>query len=588
MSDQAIVHPPEAAAPPFRDFRAQSIVTALAGRPLVLVGMMGSGKTSIGKRLAQRLGLPFVDSDHEIEAAHRLTISEIFASHGESYFRDGERRVLARLIGEGERVIATGGGAFVDPRTRGLIGAHAVAIWLRADFDVLMRRVRKRPTRPLLQNPDPEGVMRRLIGERYPIYGEAHLAIQSRDAPHEIIIDEILDALEAHLSQNSKNGCDMNISAPPPAATNVRVALGDRAYDILIGPDLIARAGSLISQLAPGAAAFIVTDANVGAVWLDRLTAGFDAAGLRHGHIVLPAGEATQNYDHFIQLCEAALEAKLERGDFLVALGGGVMGDLTGFAASSIRRGMGFIQIPTTVLSQVDSSVGGKTGINSPHGKNLIGAFYQPALVLADTGALATLPLREFAAGYAEVVKYGLIDRPDFFDWLEKHWQAVFARGPELEHAIAVCCEAKAAVVARDETEQGDRALLNLGHTFGHALEKIVGYDSARLVHGEGVAVGMACAFRFSVRQGLCPPEAAERVEAHLRAVGLPTRISQALPGWNGGVDEILSAMAQDKKVQRGALTFILARDIGQSFIAKNVEVAPLRAFLEDELRLGA
>ncbi len=271
----------------------------------------------------------------------------------------------------------------------------------------------------------------------------------------------------------------------------------------------------------------------------------------------------------------------------MIALGGGVMGDLTGFAAATLRRGMGFVQIPTTVLSQVDSSVGGKTGINSSHGKNLIGAFHQPVLVLADTGSLATLPPREFAAGYAEVVKYGLIDRPDFFAWLEKHWPAVFGRGPELDHAIAVSCESKAAVVARDETEQGDRALLNLGHTFGHALEKIVGYDSGRLVHGEGVAIGMACAFRFSAREGFCQPEAAARVEAHLRQVGLPTRINQALPGWNGGVEEILAAMAQDKKVQRGALTFILARDIGQSFIAKNVDVGRVGAFLEDELRNG-
>jgi 3-dehydroquinate synthetase len=239
------------------------------------------------------------------------------------------------------------------------------------------------------------------------------------------------------------------------------------------------------------------------------------------------------------------------------------------------------------VLSQVDSSVGGKTGVNSGHGKNLVGAFHQPSLVLADTDSLATLPPREFAAGYAEVVKYGLIDRPDFFAWLEKHWPAVFARGPELGHAIAVSCESKAAVVARDETEQGDRALLNLGHTFGHALEKLVAYDSARLVHGEGVAIGMACAFRYSARAGLCPAEDAQRVEAHLRAVGLPTRIRD-IAGWSASADDIVAAMAQDKKVKRGALTFILVRGIGASFIARNVEPEAVRAFLEDELRSGA
>ncbi|WP_374547720.1 3-dehydroquinate synthase, partial [Rhodoblastus sp.] len=357
-----------------------------------------------------------------------------------------------------------------------------------------------------------------------------------------------------------------------------------RAYDILIGPNLIAHAGERLALLAPGAGAFIVTDSNVAPRWLAPLQASLDSAGVRHGHIVLPAGETTKDYAHFEQLCEAALAAKMERGDFLVALGGGVIGDLTGFVAASLRRGMGFVQIPTTLLSQVDSSVGGKTGINSRQGKNLIGAFHQPALVLADTDSLATLPPREFAAGYAEVAKYGLIDRPDFFAWLENHWPAVFARGPELGHAIAVSCESKAAVVARDETEQGDRALLNLGHTFGHALEKLVGYDSARLVHGEGVAIGMACAFRYSVRAGLCPAEAAQRVEAHLRAVGLPARITD-IAGWSAGADDILAAMAQDKKVKRGALTFILARDIGASFIAKNVEPEAVRAFLQDELQ---
>jgi shikimate kinase/3-dehydroquinate synthase len=586
MWDQAIVHQPEASAPPPRDPRAQSIVSRLAGRPLMLVGMMGSGKTAIGKRLAQRLALPFIDSDHEIETAHRMTIAEIFARHGEAYFRDGERRVLARLIGEGERIIATGGGSFIQPQTRALIGRNAVSIWLKADFDILMRRVRKRPTRPLLHGPDPEGVMRALIDARYPIYAEADVAVQSRDAPHETIIDEILAALEVYLETQGDFFPDMTALVVPPASTRVRVALGARAYDILIGPDLIAHAGERLAQLAPGASAFVVTDENVAPLWLAPLLASLDASGIRHGQIVLPAGETTKNYTHFEKLCEAALEARMERGDMLVALGGGVIGDLTGYAAASLRRGMGFVQIPTTLLSQVDSSVGGKTGINSRHGKNLIGAFHQPVLVLADTDGLATLPPREFAAGYAEVVKYGLIDRPDFFDWLEKHWAAVFARGPELGHAIAVSCESKAAVVARDETEQGDRALLNLGHTFGHALEKLVGYDSARLVHGEGVAIGMACAFRFSARTGLCAPQAAARVEAHLRAVGLPSRIS-GIPGWSACAGDIVAAMAQDKKVKRGALTFILAHGIGESFIAKNVEPEAVRGFLDEELSAG-
>ena len=282
-------------------------------------------------------------------------------------------------------------------------------------------------------------------------------------------------------------------------------------------------------------------------------------------------------------MCEGVIGARMERKDVVVALGGGVVGDLAGFAAATIRRGMDFVQIPTSLLAQVDSSVGGKTAINSEHGKNLIGAFYQPSLVLADTGALASLPPREFRAGYAEVMKYGVIDDAAFFAWLERNWRGVFARGPELTEAIRKSCASKAAVVARDETEQGDRALLNLGHTFGHALESLTHYDSARLVHGEGVAIGVACAMRFSARLGHASEADAARVEAHLRDVGLPTRINH-VQGWNAGPDQILEAMYQDKKVSRGALTFILARGVGQSFIARGVPGESVREFLEEEL----
>jgi 3-dehydroquinate synthase len=266
-----------------------------------------------------------------------------------------------------------------------------------------------------------------------------------------------------------------------------------------------------------------------------------------------------------------------------VALGGGVVGDLAGFAAASLKRGMTLVQMPTSLLAQVDSSVGGKTAINSPHGKNLVGAFHQPSLVLADTSSLDTLPPREFRAGYAELVKYGLIDDLAFFQWLERHRLDVFAGGPERTEAIRRACAAKAAVVARDEFETGDRALLNLGHTFGHALERLTHYDGSRLVHGEAVAIGMSLAFRFSVRLGLCSGQDAERVTAHLRAAGLPTRV-QAIPGWSAGIGPMMDAMAQDKKVKRGCLTFILVRGIGQSFIARDVDPDSVRIFLASEL----
>lgn len=367
-----------------------------------------------------------------------------------------------------------------------------------------------------------------------------------------------------------------------PSPIIVPVPLGDRAYDIWVGRGLIQSAGARIAGLNARAAA-IVTDAHVGPLYAQTLAGSLQDHGLRTSIVTLPPGEATKSYASLEQVCDAVLEARIERGDLVVALGGGVIGDLAGFAGAVVRRGVRFVQVPTTLLSQVDSSVGGKTGINSRHGKNLVGAFHQPSLVLADTALLDTLPLREMRAGYAEVVKYGLIDDARFFAWCEKNWQGIFAGSLERDEAVAQSCRAKAAVVVRDEHENGDRALLNLGHTFGHALERITRYDSARLVHGEGVAIGLCLAFRFSAALGLCPMADAKRVETHLTEVGLPTRL-QHVPGGCGTVDELLDAMAQDKKVKGGALTFILARGIGKSFIAPGIEADKVRAFLQDEL----
>jgi len=362
----------------------------------------------------------------------------------------------------------------------------------------------------------------------------------------------------------------------------VPVPLGDRAYDILVGRGLLNDAGTRIAALGARAAA-IVTDAHVGPLYGQALAAALEGAGLRTCVTTLPPGEATKSFAFLEQACDAVLEARIERGDLVVALGGGVIGDLAGFAAAAVRRGVRFVQVPTTLLSQVDSSVGGKTGINSRHGKNLVGAFHQPSLVIADTALLDTLPGRELRAGYAEVAKYGLIDDAGFFAWCEAHWRGIFSGGPERDEAVAQSCRAKAAVVVRDEREDGDRALLNLGHTFGHALERITRYDSTRLVHGEGVAIGLNLAFRFSAFLGLCPAADAERVEAHFAAAGLPTRLTQ-VPGGSGTAEDLLDAMAQDKKVKGGALTFILARGIGRSFIAPGIGADKVRAFLAGEI----
>jgi 3-dehydroquinate synthase len=367
------------------------------------------------------------------------------------------------------------------------------------------------------------------------------------------------------------------------AAEVVSVGLGERSYDILIGAGLIDRAGAEVAARLPGVRAAVVTDENLAAAWLPALTASLEASGIATVAIVLPPGEKTKSFDRLQQVVSGVLGARLERRDAIVALGGGVIGDLAGFAAGIARRGMAFVQVPTSLLAQVDSSVGGKTGINTEEGKNLVGVFMQPRLVLADTAALDTLPPREFRAGYAEMAKYGLIDRPDFFAWLEANWREVFSGGAARTRAIAVSCQAKADVVARDEFETGDRALLNLGHTFGHALEAATGYDSARLVHGEGVAIGMALAHRFSTRMNLCSPDDAARVERHLREVGLPWRMDD-IPGELPGAERFLDYIAQDKKVSRGALTFILTRGIGQSFVARDVPASEVLSFLRERL----
>jgi 3-dehydroquinate synthase len=373
----------------------------------------------------------------------------------------------------------------------------------------------------------------------------------------------------------------MNAPSPRISERLVHVPLGERAYDILIGPGLIGRAGGQISARLRGRRAAIITDEHVGPRYLAPLMDSLQTDGIEAASLTLPAGEKTKSFESLAAVTDMVLSARIERNDAVIALGGGVIGDLAGFAAGIVRRGVRFVQIPTSLLAQVDSSVGGKTGINTRHGKNLLGVFHQPDLVLADTEVLDTLSAREFRAGYAEVVKYGLIDKPDFFDWLEKNWKQVFEGGPERMEAIAISCQAKSDVVVEDERETGRRALLNLGHTFGHALEAATGYDSSRLVHGEGVAIGMVLAYKFSARLNLASPDDAKRVAAHLSQVGLPTEISE-IKGELPPTDVLMDAIAQDKKVKSGKLTFILTHGIGQSFVADDVPASEVLSFIED------
>ena len=363
----------------------------------------------------------------------------------------------------------------------------------------------------------------------------------------------------------------------------VGVTLGERSYDIMIGSGILSSTGKEIARRFPGARVAVVTDENVASFHLLSLSNSLRESGIDFVTIIVKPGEKSKCFATLQTVTDAILDARLERGDFVIAFGGGVVGDLAGFAAGIVRRGMNFIQIPTSLLAQVDSSVGGKTGIDTQHGKNLIGVFYQPKLVIADSKVLDTLSEREFRAGYAEVAKYGLIDQPNFFAWLEKNWQEIFAGGDARIEAIARSCRSKAAVVARDEREAGDRALLNLGHTFGHALETATEYDSSRLVHGEGVSIGMVLAHEFSAYMGLCSADVATRVEAHLSDVGLPTCL-QDVPGGVPDANTLMTLIAQDKKVSHGNLTFILTHGLGQSFIAKNVPPEKVLAFLKQKL----
>ena len=365
--------------------------------------------------------------------------------------------------------------------------------------------------------------------------------------------------------------------------TIIDVKLPGRSYPIVIGEGLVASAGRRIAAALPAARCAVVSDHNVAALYLGPLKASLDQHGLFLGEAIVSPGEASKSFPVLTPLCESLLELGVERGDCIIALGGGVVGDLAGFAASILRRGVRVVQMPTSLLAQVDSSVGGKTGIDTRQGKNLIGTFHQPSLVLADISVLSTLSPREFRAGYAEVAKYGLIGDAPFFAWLEQTWGEIFsASGGARRRAVETSVRAKAAIVAADEREEsGTRALLNLGHTFGHALEAFAGY-SDRLLHGEAIAIGMRLAFAYSVERGLCPPGDAVKVEHHFEAVGLPVKIA-AMPGTKPSPDELLRLMAQDKKVKGGKLALVLVRGIGQAFVEHDVPVPQLTAFLTRE-----
>jgi 3-dehydroquinate synthase len=525
---------------------------------IFLVGLMGAGKTTIGRLLARRLGMRFIDSDHAIEARTGASIPWIFEIEGEASFRRREADIIRELTAQRGIVLATGGGAVLDAASRALLAERGTVIYLRASVGSILQRTSHDKSRPLLQTADPRRRLEELTLQREPLYREiAHIVIDTGRPNVQSMIQTILEQL-AELEASSARGARTSMNETTNLTLNVE--LDERSYPITIGPGVLDDPALLARHLGGNWVA-IVTNTTIAPLYLDKVAAPLRAAGREVLEIVLPDGEEHKTWASLMQIFDALLAAKCDRKTTLVALGGGVIGDLTGFAAASYMRGVPFVQIPTTLLAQVDSSVGGKTGINHPLGKNMIGAFYQPRAVLADTSTLATLPERELSAGLAEVIKHGAILDAAFFEWIEHNIDKLVARDPvALAHAIARSCEIKAEVVRKDEREGGLRAVLNFGHTFGHAIEAGLGYGN--WLHGEAVGCGMVMAADLSQRLGLVEPAAVERVRALVKAAGLPV-VAPDL-----GAERWIELMEVDKKNEGGAIKFILLKPLGSPSVS--------------------
>ncbi|HEU4843034.1 MAG TPA: bifunctional shikimate kinase/3-dehydroquinate synthase AroKB [Burkholderiaceae bacterium] len=522
-----------------------------------LVGLMGAGKTTIGRILARKLGLRFIDSDHEIEARTGASIPWIFEIEGEQSFRRREADVIRELTAQQGIVLATGGGAILNPDSRAYLHARGTVIYLRASVNSILARTAHDKSRPLLQTADPRKKLEELMAQRDPLYQQvAHVVIDTGRPNVQSMVQTILthlDSLACQAAPDCVTQAELSMSEQTTILLNVD--LGERSYPIAIGPQLL-HDGALLARHVGGRKVAIVTNTTVAPLYLARLEEGLRAAGKDVLSIVLPDGEEHKNWTSLMQIFDTLLANKADRKTTLIALGGGVIGDLTGYAAASYMRGIDFIQVPTTLLAQVDSSVGGKTGINHPMGKNMIGAFYQPRTVIADTSTLETLPERELSAGLAEVIKHGAIIDAAFFDWIEANIGKLMARDKgALAYAIARSCEIKADVVRQDEREGGLRAILNFGHTFGHAIEAGLGYG--HWLHGEAVGCGMVMAADLSHRMGLVDAATVERVRALVAAAGLPVKAPDL------GTARWLELMEVDKKNEGGAIKFILLKPLG-------------------------
>ncbi|MBU0622108.1 MAG: 3-dehydroquinate synthase [Gammaproteobacteria bacterium] len=525
---------------------------------------MGAGKTTVGKLLAKHLGKTFIDSDEEIQRRTGVTIPHIFDVEGEAGFRMRETGVIQELLMRDGIVLATGGGAVLNPQNRTTMKQNGIVVYLKSNVHDLWQRTRHDHNRPLLQTENPRARLQELHDQRDPLYMEtADLIVNTGKQSVQILLEKLQHQLEDIKPKNTTMD----------SMQTLNVGLAERSYPIHIGSGLLERIDLLLPHI-PRKRTVIVSNTTVAPLYLQRLSDGLMANGVQVQSVILPDGEQYKSGESLNTIYDALLTARSERSTPLIALGGGVIGDITGYAAATYLRGVPFIQIPTTLLSQVDSSVGGKTGINHPLGKNMIGAFYQPRVVLADTTVLDTLPDKELRAGIAEVIKYGLIRDLPFLEWLEANMSKLLARDTEaLQYAIARSCQNKAEVVGSDERESGERALLNLGHTFGHAIENGMGYGV--WLHGEAVAAGTIMAADLSQRLGWLSAQDVARVRKLFEQSGLPV-ISPKL-----GTGKYLVLMGLDKKVADGKIRFVLLKSLGQAVMTGDVPQALLEQTLE-------
>ncbi|GJL74672.1 MAG: hypothetical protein NMNS02_07780 [Nitrosomonas sp.] len=541
----------------------KKLIRSLGDCNIILVGMMGAGKTTIGKALAGYTGKQFFDCDHEIQERTGVKIPVIFEIEGESGFRKRESQALQELVRKNNIILATGGGAVLSFENRRLLKQNGTVVYLRASVNDLYRRTRYDKNRPLLQTNDLRGKLVELFEQRDKLYQEAaHIIIDTGKQNIRSLIKDLTKRLASFetthstYTQNLMRTITVDFSSASEA----------RNYPIHIGNNILNQTDLIVSCLQQKHVA-IVSNTTVAPLYLDKLRSALEEKGVRSIPIILPDGEAYKNWETLNLIFDALLKNHCERTTTILALGGGVIGDLTGFAAATYLRGAPFIQIPTTLLAQVDSSVGGKTGINHPLGKNMIGAFYQPRMVLADSATLDTLPGRELRAGLAEIIKYGLIRDPAFFDWLEQNMQRLLARDPVmLNEAIQRSCENKAEIVAADEKESGVRALLNLGHTFGHAIENGMGYGV--WLHGEAVAAGTIMAAELSRRMKLINEVDVARIRKIFVQAELPVAAPRLAP------EKYLELMALDKKVSAGKARFILLNRIGEAVMRADIPPA--------------